>query len=96
MGDYMYCRMSDFRNKQVVCVKNGCVFGFVSDIEVDTNEGKLKAIVIQGRLRFLGVLGREDDIVIPWEEISVVGKETVLVNTDPEIYINVFKNNHYK
>ena len=92
----MYCRVSEFRNKQVVCVKNGCVLGFVSDVEIDTSDGKLKAIVIQGRFKLLGLFGREEDIVIPWNEISVIGKETVLVTTDPDVYIRYFKNNRFK
>lgn len=78
----MFCRIDELKNKQVVCVKNGCVIGFVSDIEMDTSSGKLTSIVIFGRLRFFGLFGREDDIVIPWEDISVIGAETVLVNTE--------------
>ena len=56
----MSCRISDLRNKQVVCVKNGCVLGFVSDVEINTENGNIQALVIFGRNRFLGVLGRED------------------------------------
>ena len=32
----MLCRIDDLRNKQVVCVKDGCVLGFISDVEMDT------------------------------------------------------------
>lgn len=92
----MFCRVSEFRNKQVVCVKNGCVLGYVSDVEIDTSSGNLKSIVIQGRLKLLGVFGKEEDIIIPWAEISVIGKETVLVNTDPDVYIRYFKNSRFK
>ena len=92
----MSCRIADLRNKQVVCVKNGCVLGFISDVEIDTESGNINALVIFGRPRFLGVLGREEDIVIPWNEINVIGQETVLVNTDPEIYTRFLKNNRFK
>ncbi len=77
----MLCRIDELRNKQVVCVQDGCVLGFISDIELDTDSGALTAIIILGRLRFFGLLGREKDIVIPWSDISVIGSETVLVNT---------------
>lgn len=80
----MSCRMADLRNKQVVCIKNGCVLGFVSDIEINTSDGRLEAVIIFGRPRFFGLFGRENDIVIPWSDISVIGRETVLVHTDPE------------
>ena len=82
-------RIAEFRNKQVVCVKNGCVLGYVSDVEIDTLNGRLEAIVILGRLRLFGLLGREEDIIIPWSEIDVIGKETVLVNTDPTPFIRM-------
>ena len=32
----MLCRIDDLKNKQVVCVKDGCVLGFISDVEIDT------------------------------------------------------------
>lgn len=78
----MCCRIADLRNKQVVCVKNGCVLGFVSDIEINTSDGRLESIVIFGRPRIFGLFGRTDDIVIPWREIEVIGQETILVSTD--------------
>lgn len=74
-------------------MKDGCVLGFVSDIELDSENGKLTALVIYGRPRAMGLLGHESDIVIPWNEIEVIGQETILVSTDPAPYIqkNRFK-----
>lgn len=77
----MICRIDELKNKQVVCVNDGCVLGYISDVELDTEKGKLTSIVIFGRLRFFGLFGREEDIVIPYDEIKVIGAETVLVST---------------
>ena len=41
----------------------------------------LTSIVIYGRLRFFGLFSREEDIVIPYDEIKVIGSETVLVSS---------------
>ncbi len=82
----MCCRIADLRNKQVVCVKDGSVIGFVSDIEIDTEKGNMTSIIIYGRPRFFGLFGREDDIVISWRDITVIGPETILVTIDPQIY----------
>ena len=79
----MTCRIDELRNKQVVCVGDGGVLGFVSDIELDTDSGTLTSIIIFGRLRFFGLLGREEDIIIPWKDIRVIGSETILVQTNP-------------
>ena len=84
----MLCRIDELRNKQVVCVKDGCVLGFISDIEIDTLSGTLTSIIIFGRLRFFGLLGREEDIIIPWDDIKVIGAETVLVNTEPMLFLH--------
>ncbi len=87
----MNCRIADLRNKQVVCLKNGCVLGFITDVELNTESGSLEAIVIGGKLRAMGLFGKEEDIVIPWREIDVIGRETVLVTTDPAPYIRLTK-----
>jgi len=91
----MSCRIAELRNKQVVCVKNGCVLGFVSDVDIDITSGSITAIVIFGRLRLFGILGREDDIVIPWSDIKVIGHETVLVNTDPDAFSRILKHRRF-
>lgn len=87
----MNCRIDELRNKQVVCIKDGCVLGFVSDVELDTASGELTAIIIFGRLRAMGLLGRDEDIVIPWRDIKVIGRETILVSTDPAPYMKYSK-----
>lgn len=87
----MGCRIADLRNKQVVCIKNGCVLGYVCDVEFNTCDGTLTAIIIPGRPRFFGIFGHDEDIVIPWSEIEVIGEETVLVTTDSTPYTHRVK-----
>jgi len=72
-------RIAELRDRQVVNINDGNVLGFVGDIELDTSNGKLSALVIYGRPKAMGFLGREDDIIIPWEDIDVIGSETILV-----------------
>ena len=75
----MTCRIGELRNKEVVNVKDGSRLGFISDIELDTDTAALTAIVVYGRLRLLGLLGREPDAVIPWQDIQLIGGDTGLV-----------------
>lgn len=79
----MNCRIDEIRSRQVVCVRDGTVLGYVSDIELDTESGRLTSLIIMGGLKFLGLFGREEDIIIPWEDIAVIGEETILVNCNP-------------
>ena len=72
-------RIAELKDRQVVSVSDGMVLGMVGDIELDTESGRLTAIVIYGKQKAFGILGREDDLVIPWSEIEVIGSETILV-----------------
>lgn len=76
----MIQRIAELRDRQVVCVRDGSILGFVGDIELDTENGKLSSIVIYGKAKLFGFLGRGDDMVIPWESIEIIGEETILVN----------------
>ena len=90
----MIYRIDELKDRQVVCVKNGCVLGYISDVEINTENGNIESVVIFGRPRLFGLFGREDDIVISWKEISVIGQETVLVNTDPTPFIRLKKSRY--
>ena len=78
----MNCRIAELRNKQVVCVKNGKVLGYISDIALDTKNGTLISLIIYGRPRVFGLFGKSEDIIIPWCDIEVIGPETVRVSSD--------------
>ncbi|MBW7573719.1 YlmC/YmxH family sporulation protein [Caproiciproducens faecalis] len=68
------------RHKEVINVKDGTRIGCVCDVEIDTVDARVIAIVIYGRLRCFGLLGREDDIIIKWQDIQVIGDDTILVS----------------
>lgn len=76
----MVCRITELHNKEVIDLDTGNRLGCVDDVEVDSCSACLCAIVIHGRPRFLGLGGHEPDIVIRWEDIAVIGDETVLVH----------------
>ena len=82
----MNCRIVEMRNREVICLKDGSRLGVVCDVEIDTCSGKLASIIIYGKSKLWGLMGKEPDLVIPWEEIQVFGEETVLVSCDPLPY----------
>ncbi len=75
----MIQRIAELKDRQVVCVQDGSILGFVGDIELDTENGRLSALVIYGKAKGFGLFGRDDDMVIPWESIEIIGEETILV-----------------
>jgi len=76
----MSCRITDIIYKDVISVKNGLHLGVVSDVEVDRENAKIVSVVIYGKKRLFGLLGRDDDLIIPWEAIELIGEDTMLVN----------------
>lgn len=93
----MTTSINDFRRKEVVNIRDGSRLGCVCDVELDLACAKLVSIIIFGRLRFFGLLGREDDICIGWDKIKVIGDDTILVDFDcrpphRRKGINIFEN----
>ncbi|MDD4601717.1 hypothetical protein SDC9_06195 [bioreactor metagenome] len=78
MKDIIFC-VSDLKVKEVINVMDGKRLGTITDIEIDVATGKLTAIVVPGAGKFLGLFGRNEDIVIPWEKISKIGFDVILV-----------------
>ena len=80
----MILKMSELRCTEVICVADGRRLGFVCDIEIESPEGCVKAIIVPGPGRFLGLFGRRDDFVIPWQCIRRIGPDIILVEVKPE------------
>lgn len=80
----MNCSLSQLRDKEVINSRNGCRIGYVDDLEVDTRSAKVCALIIFGRLKFFGLLGRKDNCIIPWDRIELIGEDTILVSSEGE------------
>lgn len=78
----MNCRGTELRYKEVIDVRDGTRYGYVGDVELDAATGEIRALVVYGRLRLLGLLGREEDAVFPWSAVKRFGEDVILVETD--------------
>ena len=81
---FMKCRFSDLKCKEVINVCSGLRMGFVSDAVINACTGQILSIVVPGQGKCLGLLGRDDDYVIPWECIRKIGDDIILVEIDEE------------
>ena len=75
----MESRITDLRDKEIIDIRDGGRYGYVGDVEVDLETGQVKALVVPGRLRFFGLLGREEDKVFPCESVRRFGEDIILV-----------------
>lgn len=80
----MSCRFTELRCKEVICLSDGRRLGFICDVQVEVPDGVICAIVVPGPCRFLGLFGRKDDFVIPWQCIKRIGPDIVLVDIRPD------------
>lgn len=79
----MGIRVTELHCKEVICIADGHRLGFVTDVEIQVPEGRVLAIVVPGPCRFFGVLGRQEDYIVPWECIKRIGPDIILVDTKP-------------
>jgi len=73
-------RITDLRDKEIIDIRDGGRYGYVGDVEVDLESGRVLALVVPGRLRFFGLLGREPDRIFPWESVKRFGADIILVD----------------
>jgi len=77
----MEIRLCELQQKEILNVKDGSKIGFADDVLIDMTEKLIKALIVRGRLRLFGLLGREPDLLIPWESIEVIGEDVILVSS---------------
>ena len=80
----MEARVADLRCKEIINVADGRRFGYVGDVELDLESGRIRALVVPGRLRLFGLLGREEDRYIPWDRVRRFGEDIILVEQEPQ------------
>ncbi len=77
---FVFCRITDMHDKEVINICDGMRLGCVDDVEVDTCTAQVVSIVVFGRPKCFGLFGHEEDVVISWKEIEVIGEQAILVN----------------
>lgn len=75
----MLTKTSELREREVVNILDGRRLGLASDLEIEAETGRIKAIVVPGPGKFLWVFGKSDDFVIPWNMIKKIGVDVILV-----------------
>ncbi len=77
----MLTKTSELRELEVVNLLDGKRLGYASDLEIEAESGRVKAIVVPGPGKFLWLFGKNEDFVIPWEKIKKIGVDVILVET---------------
>lgn len=69
-------------SKEVVQLKDGACLGRVDDLELDADTARIESLLLLGRPRLFGLLGRDETLTIPWADIERIGLDAIPVRTD--------------
>ena len=67
--------------KEIVQLEKGICLGRADDLVFNPATARLESLILLGRPRMLGLLGRDESLTIPWQEIEIIGEDAVLVHT---------------
>ena len=73
-------KLRDLQKKELVNNSYGTKIGYADDVVIDAENATVKSLVVYGRLRLFGLLGRQPDVVIDWEKIEIIGEDAILVS----------------
>ena len=73
--------LRDICERNVINLEKGVIIGTVDDLVFDEKSAKVEALLIYGRARLFGLLGREADVRIPWGEVLSFGRDVIMVST---------------
>ncbi len=82
-------RLFDLKQKEVINVSDGGKYGYVADLEIDKTTGKIKSLIIPITGKMLNLFGKEEEYVIPWEEVKQIGDDLIIVDVDSKEIKNV-------
>ena len=77
-------RFSALRCKEVINVTDGCRLGYTEDLEIETESGRVLALIVPGPGKLFGLLPGSHEFVIPWGCIRRIGSDIILVDAEPE------------
>lgn len=70
--------------KEIIDIHTGFRLGYACDLELDDREGCVVALVTPGKPKLFGLLGREEDYILPWKNIVRVGSDIILIDVKGE------------
>ena len=89
----MTCSLENMKIKEVIDITTGERLGYIDDVQMNLDTSTVNALVIYGRGRLFGLLGKEEDVVIPCAEIEVIGEDVLLIRRKTKNSAAVCTNN---
>lgn len=75
---------SELRCLEVICLSDGKRLGYISDLEIEGDCGRITALILPGPGKFKGMLAR-GQYRVPYHEIAGIGHDLILVKCYEQI-----------
>ena len=69
----------ELSKKEVVQLKEGACLGRIDDMVIDPETARVEKLLMLGRPKLFGLLGRDETLVIGWDEIQKIGADALLL-----------------
>lgn len=81
-------KIADLKNKEIINAADGSRMGFLADVDINLQDGRLEALVLQRPSGLFGWMGKERELMIPWRMIEKIGQDTILVSVSEKYLKN--------
>ena len=81
-------KIAELRNKEIINSEDGKRLGFLHDLDINLDDGKLEALILKGTGRLFGFIGSNNDWIIPWNMIQKIGHDTIIVSVSDKYLKN--------
>ena len=71
------CSVCELKNKEIINVCDGARLGYVSDVELDLDSGRVISLIAPGQTRLFD-FGKCEPIRILWCDIERIGEDVIL------------------
>lgn len=73
-------KISELREKEIINIRDGSRLGYIDDVKVDLDKGEVTGIIIPGPGKVFSLFGKNQDVVINWNDITKIGIDTILID----------------
>ncbi|NLK72722.1 MAG: YlmC/YmxH family sporulation protein [Clostridiales bacterium] len=70
----------DIKNKEIINIHDGKSLGYVTDIEINLEKGRVEAIIVPVQSGFFSFFSKENEYIIRWKDIKKIGEDVILVD----------------
>ncbi|GGB45234.1 YlmC/YmxH family sporulation protein [Virgibacillus dakarensis] len=81
-------KLSELQVKEIIIIDDGTRLGHFTDLEIDTRNGKITALIVPVKEKQSGFFGKTDEMIIHWSQIETIGSDVILVKNveSPKLY----------